>query len=334
MAASLRNFFITFILSLLLFAGLAYAYYGDLVSVLPLPGNGSNASEGDMSGETSDGSDGPHTSDTSSRPNTVDPGDEGDGLGAINGLIVTKNAKGEVFSAQFLRINSKNRRIITCDLSLKAELYNDLGAQVPLSDYLRLYEVDQKAMHAICALTGYAADFYLVVTPDTVKSMVANLEGVSLPLRQACCYPNPIYDGRTFEEDELLPQDYYLWIDAGTDLFSEDTLSEILGPYAAAYDKKNQYPEGDVQGQNPDAILQEVYSYLLKQLSGGNKALLKADTDRLARALSGGETNLTPMYLADKAELLFKYGEDNYSLVSVPYTSRDATLRSIKQEDR
>lgn len=330
MAASLRNFFITFILSLLLFGGLAYAYYGDLESVLPLPGNESNVSETDVSQETSD------TSETSSRPPVVDPGDNGDGLGAINGLIVTKNAKGDVLSAQFLRINSENRRVISCDLSLQAGLYNEVGALVPLSDYLRLYSIGQ-AKQTICALTGYAADFYLVVTPDAIKSMVSNLEGVSLPLRQACRYPNPIYDGITFEEGELLPQDYYLWIEAGTNLFSGDALSTVFGAYADAYEKQQNsdvYPVGAVMGQSPDAILSDVYTYLLKQLSGGNKAVLKADTDRLARALSGGETNLTPMYLADHAELLFKYGEGNYSLVDVPYTSRDATLKSIKQADR
>lgn len=330
MAASLRNFFITFILALLLFGGLAYAYYGDLAALLPTPDNGTT-----VSGDESDFSGGP---DTSSRPIVVESNNGGDGLGTINGLVVTKNTKGEVISAKFLRINSNNRRIITCDLSLQASLYNKVGALIPLSDYLRLYSVTQ-ATQSIRALTGYAADFYLVITPEIIDTMAGNLRDLSLQLRQTIRYPNPVYDGYTFAQDELLPEDYYLGIEAGTNLFSGDTLSVIFGPYAEAYEK--QYgsslapdPNKKVQGPNPDMLLEEIYAYLLQQLNGAYKQELKADTDRLARALSGGETNLTPMYLADHGELLFKYGEDNYRIVEVPYTTRDATLNAIKQEDR
>lgn len=325
MAASLRNFFITFILALLVFGGLAYSYYSDLEALLPTPENESSVSEEE-----------PDQSDTSSPLPIEVPDDGGDGLGAINGLIVTKNAKGEVLAAKFLRINSENRRIITCDLSLNASLYNRVGALVPLSDYLRLYPIGQ-ATETIRALTGHAADFYLVVTPDAIEPMVNNLGGVSLPLRQPIRYPNPIYDGVVFEEDELLPQDYYLEIEAGTDIFSGDTLSMILGPYSEAYNLQQNAtaaaPAVTVEGPSPDTILEDVYSHLLRQLSGSYKEVLKADTDRLARALSGAETNLTPTYLSNHAELLFKYGEANYRIVSIPY-SRDSTLSKIKQADQ
>lgn len=325
MAASLRNFFITFILALLLFSGVAYAYYGDLAALLPTPSTGPT-----VSGEES----GNHIPDTS-RPIVV-PEDGGDGLGAINGLIVTKNAKGEVFSAKFLRINSDNRRIITCDLSLQASLYNKVGALMPLSDYLRLYPVGQ-ATQAIGALTGYAADFYLVITPDSIKSMAENLGDLSLQLRQTIRYTNPIYEGYTFEDGELLPEDYYIGIEAGTNLFSGDTLSLIFGQYTDAYEKLHGSspavnPSLTVQGPDPDSLLKEIYAYLIKQLNGNDRAELQADTDRLARALSGGETNLTPTFLADHGKLLFKYGDEDYHTVAVPYTTRDATLNNIKQE--
>ena len=326
MAASLRNFFITFILALLLFGGLAYAYYDDLAALLPTPENGAT-----VSGEESDFSNG---TDTPSRPTIVVDDGQGDGLGAINGLIVTKNTKGKVTGAKFLRINSDKRRIITCDLSLQASLYNKVGALIPLSDYLRLYSAAQ-ATQTVRALTSFSADFYLVITPGLIDSMAANLGDLSLPLRQTIRYRNPIYDGYTFQEGDLLPEDYYIGIDAGTNLFSGDTLSTIFGPYAEAYEKRygtdlNQ----TVQGPDPDALLTEIYAYLIQQLNGTYRQELKSDTDRLARALSGGETNLTPTYLADHAELLFKYGDENYRVVDVPYTTRDATLNNIKQEDQ
>ena len=310
-----------------MFGGLAFSYYGDFVDLLPAPVN-------DTSSEGGSGD-----SDTSTPSSIVipSPDDGGDGLGAINGLIVTKSLKGEIFGAKFLRINSDNRRVITCDLSLSASLYNKVGVSVPLSDYLRLYPIGQ-ATQTIRALTGHAADFYLVVTPETVATMIENLEDVRLPLRQMIRFPNPIYNDYTFEDGDLLPQDYYIEIQAGTDILSGDTFSVITGSYAEAYEK--QYGPsatggtvGTVQGQAPDDILQEVYTYLLKQLSGGSKELLKTDPTRLSRALSGGETNLTPTFLSNHAELLYKYGESNYRMVPVPY-SWNSTLSDIKKADQ
>lgn len=319
MAASLRNFIITFILALLLFGGLAYSYYPDLEALLPFGGN-------EVSGETS----GSMSSETSTPNIVLPPDDPGDGLGAISGLIVMQDTEGKVTKAQFLRINSENRRIISCDLSLQATLYNQVGALVPLGDYLRLYPMIQSSQ-AIRALTGYPADFYLVFTPDSVKSMASNLEGATFPLRQQIRYPNPAYNGVTFEDGEPLPLDYYIEIIIGTELFSGDTFSTVFGPYAEAY--KNEALAGKVQGPAPDVLLAELYDYLIGLLNGRQKETMRGDLSRLANALSGGETNLTAAYLTEHAKLLFKYGETNYQRVNVPFTTRDATLHNIKQED-
>lgn len=319
MAASLRNFIITFILALLLFGGLAYSYYPDLEALLPF-------GEKEVSEETS----GSMSNDTSMPSFVLPPVEDGDGLGAISGLIVTQNADGKVTKAQFLRINSENLRIITCDLSLQATLYNQVGALVPLEDYLRLYPMIQSSQ-AIRALTGYPADFYLVFKPDSVRTLASNLEGATFPLRQQIRYPNPVYNGVKFEEGEPLPLDYYIEIIIGTDLFSGDTLSTVFGPYAEAY--HNEELAGKVQGPDPNALLAELYDYLIGLLNGRQNDAMRGDLNRLADALSGGDTNLTAAYLNEHAELLFKYGDTKYQRVNVPFTTRDSTLHNIKQED-
>ncbi len=326
MAASFRNFLITFLIASLLFGGLAYFYYDDLEAMIPHQDGGNTSSatsdpNSSVSGATSDVG-----SSTVSGGIFLPSGPDED-LGAVNGLVVKKGRDGKVLSARFLRINSATKKVVTCDLSLAAVLYNRVGSLVPLGDYLRIYSIEQAAQ-AVCSLTGFPADFYLVVTPDSVESLASNLGSVSLPLRQAIRYVNPIYGGKTFSDGELLPLDYYIEIPSGTNLFSEGTLSMIFGDYAKAYASG-----GDsVQGPSPDDVLQEVYTYLLGLLSGERKAELRADHEKLASALSGSETNIDSSFLAERGELLFRYGDEGYAEVVVPYTTRDKTLHSIKQE--
>ncbi len=319
-------------LASLLFGGLAFAYYDDLKGLLPL-----TVEEGtspDPSGsETSDiGGTSSGTSDVSGSTfsgGIVLPSGPDEDLGAINGLIVKKGRDGKVLSAEFLRINSATKKVVTCDLSLTAVLYNRVGSLVPLGDYLRIYSIEQAAQ-AVCSLTGFPADFYLVVTPDSIESLASNLGSVSLPLRQAIRYVNPIYSGKVFSDGELLPLDYYIEIASGTNLFSGDTLSQIFGDYAKAY----QAAQGsqNVQGPSPDDVLNDIYTYLLGLLSGDRKEELRADHEKLAAALSGAETNLDSSFLAEHGDLLFRYGDEGYAAVVIPYTTRDKTLHSIKQE--
>lgn len=326
MAASFRNFLITFLLASLLFGGLAYAYYDDLKGMLPVTDDG-GTSESDVS-ETSDVSVSTDIDSTVSGGIVLPSGPDED-LGAVNGLVVKKGRDGKVLSAKFLRINSATKKVVTCDLSLSAVLYNRVGSLVPLGDYLRIYSIEQAAQ-AVCSLTGFPADFYLVITPNSVESLASGLGSVSLPLRQAIRYVNPIYNGRVFSDGELLPLDYYIEIPSGTNLFSEGTLSQIFGDYAKAYASAG--GTESVQGPSPDDVLQEVYTYLLGLLSGDRKAELRADHEKLASALSGSETNIDTTFLAEHGELLFHYGDEGYVEVAVPYTTRDKTLHSIKQE--
>lgn len=322
---------ITFLLASLLFGGLAYAYYDDLKGMLPIPG----------STETSE-SDDPETSDVSGsasgNPDVGDPSGNGgielpsgpdEDLGAINGLVVKKGRDGKVLSAKFLRIDSATRKVVTCDLSLTASLYNRVSSLVPLGDYLRIYPIEQSAQ-AVCSLTGFPADFYLVITPDSIQSLASNLGDVSLQLRQAIRYVNPIYSGRDFSDGELLPLDYYIEIRSGTNLFADGTLEQIFGDYAKAYASAG--GSDSVQGPSPDDVLLEVYAYLLGLLGGDRRAEMQADREKLASALSGSETNMDSAFLAEHGDLLFRYGDEGYTEVVIPYTTRDKTLHSIKQE--
>lgn len=317
LASSLRNFFITFLIASLLFGGLAWFYYDDLEALLPQAG-------GELSADES--SDSAYSADTSSPGGVIDiPSDPGDGLGILNGLIVTKNANGEVLSAQFLRFNSDKRIIVSCKLSLDASLYNDVNVPVPLRDYLRMYPIITSAK-AICALTGYSADFYLELSPSSLSKMVADMQSPTYFLRQEVKYVNPIYENVPLDPAQPLPEDYYKEVQSGQIRLTEENLATILEHYSRC--------DGSDGHGNYNSLLTDLYQSLLGQLADGEKAVMEADPARLARVLSGGMTNMDADFMTEHASLLLKYNEDAYLKKEIPYTTRETVLRNIKSADR
>ncbi len=319
MLASFRNFFITFVLALALFGYLAYRYYGDLVALLP----GSEIeteSESEVSGETSD-----VVSDESSG-GTIDIIDKGDELGIVNGLIVTKAEDGEVLSARFIRINSEKRVVVTCSLSLGAVVYNEVSATVPLRDYLRIYPGEQAAA-VVCSLTGYAADFYLELTPDALDEMVTWMHNPHFVLLRDLQHVDPKYADAEFPDGNL-PSDYYKLIPSGNLMLTSDTIAKIREHYEVC--------DGTADGHEPyQMLLANLYDSLLNQLFTEQSEAMLADPARMATLLSGAETNLTVDFLQEKIELLMKYkADDNYETIEIPYTNRDDTIYKIKMADK
>lgn len=317
--ASFRNFFITFVLALALFGGLAYHYYGDLVALLP--GTETEESEGEVSGSVSD-----TVSDESSGGGTIDIVDKGDDLGFLNGLIVTKSEKGEVMSARFVRINSEKRIVVTCSLSLGAVVYNEVSATVPLRDYLRIYSGEQAAS-VVCSLTGYRADFYLELTPDALDEMVAWMVDPHFTMLRELQHVNPIYAETEFEPGTPLPTDYYKLVPGGNIALTEDTIANIREHYSVC--------EGEDGHESYEMLLAGLYDSLINQLFTEQRKTMLADPARLATVLSGAETNLDMAFLQEKAEIFMKYkGDERYTTVEIPYTSRDDTIYNIKMADK
>ncbi len=316
LASSLRNFFITFLIASLVFGGLAWFFYDDMEALLP-----------QADAETSD--EGPavvsRPAESSSGGDIVIPVDPGDGLGILNGLIVTKNANGEVLSAQFMRFNSDKRIIVSCKLSLDASLYNDVNVPVPLRDYLRIYPITTSAQ-AICALTGYSADFYLELSPSSLYNMVENMQSPSFFLRQEVKYVNPIYENATLDPALPLPEDYYKEVHSGQIQLTKDTLDTLFEHYGRC--------DGSDGHGNFNSLLNDLYQSLLSQLADGERSVMESDPARFAGALSGGMTNMDTDFMNAHASLLLKYNEEAYVKKDVPYTSRDAVLRNIKSADR
>ena len=311
MAASLRNFFITFVLALVLFVGLAWYYYGDLMALLPQDAEeGTESVQGTMSGETSQGT-------------IYLPDVDSDNLGILHGLVVRKNTKGEVMSATFLRLNSDRKAVLACELPLTMTLYNDVGSLVPLRDYLRIYD-EERCSIAVASLVGYHADFYLEYSPDSLEAMVENMVDPHYNIDKEIKYVNPVYADQTFEPDTPYPADYWLYVEAGANTLSTEKLAAIRQHYSTC--------DGSDGHGTFDALASSVLTELFRQLRTEQKTVMLADARRFAGVFAGMKTNMDQAFLEEWGELLMKY--PSYQMVPIEYTTRDATLKAFKEADQ
>ena len=314
MAVSLRNFVLTFVLALALFGWLGIEYYDELLALLP--------KEAEEVSQESSGDD--TVSEEQSGPGTILlPGEDGDGLGSLNGLVVSKNDKGEVTEALFLRLNSDRKAVLSCELPLTAVLYNDVGALVPLRDFLRLYDRQTSSM-AIAALVGYSADFYLELTPSALDALVENMSQPHFLIPQEINYVNPVYQGVTDFPGGRVPADYWRHVDAGNITMTADILAILREHYGLC--------DGSDGHGSYSALADSMLDSFMTQLVTEQKTVMLSDPNRYAAALSGTNTNMDAAFLAKWGELLMKY--PSYKSVEITYTTRDATLKAFKEADQ
>ena len=313
-AVSLRNFFLTFVLALCLFGWLGFEYYDELKALLPTEQQevSQEVSENESSGEEQSG------------PGSIIlPGGEGDDLGCLSGLVVTKNEKGEVTKAEFIRLNSNRKAVLACDLPLSANLYNDVGALVPLRDFLRIYDGERSAV-AIAALVGYHADFYVELTAGALDALVANMQQPHFLIPQEINYVNPIYAGVTEFPGGTVPSDYWKHVDAGNITITEEVLAILREHYGLC--------DGSDGHGSYAALASSMLNSFLDQLFTEQKAAMLADPARFAAAVSGMNTNMDTAFMEQWGELLMKYG--SYRKVEITYTTRDATLKAFKDAEQ
>ena len=312
-AVSLRNFFLTFVLALALFGWLGIEYYDELEALLP-------TGDGEVSEESSREE---SSTEEQSGPGSILLPGGGDDLGKLNGLVVTKNEKGEVTKAEFVRLNSDRRIVLSCELPLSATLYNEVGVMVPLRDFLRIYDKEVSSV-AIASLTGFHGDFYLELSVDALDALVAHMEAPHFMIPQEISYVNPAYAGVTEFPGGKVPADYWKHVDAGNITMTEDILAILREHYSLC--------DGSDGHGSYAALANSMLNSFVEQLRTEQKDLLLSDPQRFAAALSGMNTNMDGAFLEQWGELLSKF--ESYKKVEITYTTRDATLKAFKEADQ
>lgn len=318
MKSSFLHFLITFVIAFAVFGILAYTYYDSLASQIP-SGNTEESEPAESGAETS-------KQDNSSGI-LIDIPDESDvteeKLGAVNGLIIAKNQDGFVIGARFIRINADKRMVVSCDFPTSVSLYNSVGVLIPISDYFSMIP-GEEAGKAICALTGYRADFYLELTPDSLCSMLPQMDKCTFTMDRVIDYVNPKYENYVPLSEIDYPEDYYRHLDAG-----EVELNELAVETLLEYYRLQTAAGKSIEISN---LLINMYESAIRAIVIDQKEIFRSNAKGLMSVLKEVDTNISEEFLKEHAEKLFHYGD--YYLNEISYTSYDVTLPKIKDADR
>ena len=314
MISSMRNFFITFIIALIVFGVLAYVFYPKLEALLPTAEQEEESEPtGDFSGTESE------QSITSGTIDISEPG--GRVRGSVGGLLIYKNDADEVVGVRYLRYNLDSEQVAVCEIPVTTTLYNDVGALVPISDMFGMVSGEQ-ASEMIVALTGCDADFFITLSPDSLADMIAGMSAPYFNLKTEIDYKNPKYEDYDPPAGTALPADYYRHVDAGRVGLSKETLDIILEYYRL---------NASDGGQKMNSMLLTMYSMLMNQLVNEQRTMLSADYARTIGLFRHAETNLNEEFLGDYGEDLFRFVE--LERKDIAYSSR-TTIKEFKDFDR
>lgn len=317
MISSLRNFFITFVIALLVFGGLAYYFYPKLVAMLP-------TAEQEESDETSEGVSEASGGETSSTSGVVidvsEPEERQKGL--LGGLLIFKDDENEVLGVEYVRYDLDREKVAVCEIPVSTVLYNEVGASVPLSDLFGMVN-GSKAAEMAFALTGCNTDFYIVLTPASLDNLISGMNAPYYSLKAEIDYKNPKYEDYEPPIGGAYPSDYFRHVDAGRVGLNSENLAIIL-EYYRLYGGQN-------GRETMKQMLSGLYKTLVSQLVNEQKTALSADPAKAAKIVKSAETNLNEAFFTDHGADLFRFSE--FERTDIPYSSR-TTIKAFKDFER
>lgn len=318
MISSLRNFFITFVIALLVFGGLAYYFYPKLVAMLP------TAEQEEESGEQSEGisevSGGEQSTTSGVVIDVSEPEERQKGL--LGGLLIFRDDDNEVVGVEYVRYDLDREKVAVCDIPVSTVLYNEVGASVPLSDLFGMVS-GSKASEMAFALTGCNSDFFVVLTPDSLGTLIAGMNAPYYSLKAEIDYKNPKYEDYEPPVGSAYPADYFRHVDAGRVGLNSENLAIIL-EYYRLYGGQN-------GRETMKQMLSGLYKTLVSQIVNEQKAALSSDPGKLARLLKKADNNLTDAFLAEHGADLLRFSE--FERKDIPYSSR-TTIKAFKDFER
>ncbi|MBO4453322.1 MAG: hypothetical protein J5793_05250 [Clostridia bacterium] len=300
MSSAFKNFFITFVICLLVFGFLAFKFGRPAIAdALNFEGviDSKNDSEADVS-DTSDTSKVPDTSSAvSSNDDDYDP--EGDIFTAV---IAAVDDEGHALGCVFIDSTAKTRRYIKCSVPVSETVSNEIGEPIPLSD-LFVIASNESVCKAFQSITGLKTDYCVRVDKNALVALVSLMPSAYYDVTENISLMNPAYEGVTFPEGETYPDDYYVnvalsgeRVKLGEKLFGKTKLEWII-----EYDSAKQLFISR-------ALLDQVLS-----LDSGMKS-----SKKLNDFLASTSTNLNNTALSKNLELIFSF--DSFRSYEIKYS--------------
>ncbi|MGI6715907.1 MAG: hypothetical protein ACOX3X_01760 [Eubacteriales bacterium] len=309
MSAAFRNFMLTLVIMLGIFAYAAMRILPDVEGLLFFDDESSQ----ETSNNTPDTSD---NSDVSGSENSGDPIVEE--YETFSCIFVSKNKSGHICSVVYVEVIEETKKYITCRIPV--DIYLDDNG-VPKLLYELLGKNDPSYMlKKISPLIGKDVDYYIIFDGDTYKTVAKMSEKagkpISVDLTYEVKYVDPVFLD-IITPGEPIPEEYYITLPVGKAALTETNAAEIF----------NSLREGDVISYT---FQESMGLSVLRQLvSIGNIA---TNIDSLTTFFNSTKTNVPVSSLQRYGTLLFAYSD--YTNIHITYpTMNDYESPDMKIAD-
>lgn len=318
MSSSFRNFFISFILCLLVFGYIGYNYlWPEISAAVDFTGTPSADTSGDSRpNETSNG--------------TVSGGDDvsspvhKDGA-EVTYLFMGEAADGNIAAFILVRVDEGAETFTYCSVPASASLTNEVGVSVPISVYFADLDTNSVLARA-SAMMGFPIDYYMRVDVGFLNTLIATVRNPHFELTRAVNCINPKYDGMEFDtsdsssdtSEDRIPEDYYLSYSAGNVNLTEESLNALTNFSVSL-------------GNTADLVITtDIYNALFVQYLTGSATKRNTSVAR-SLAAKAKQTNLTDDAIDRYSGIFFTY--DEYKMTKVNYSSWNATVDAFRNAD-
>ena len=297
MSSGFKNFFITFVICLLVFGFVGFNYvYPALSEILNVekviePGK---TSSGDVSGDTSDVS-----GEESSRPQTDNNYNENGKIFTL--AVACVDSRGRAVAAAFVDSNEKSGQFILCSVPVTVRVVNEAGISVPLSDMM-VSMSDASMCSAFSALTGIPVDYCLRLTRADLAQLGKIVPGTYVKISEDISFMDPKYEDFEPEAGEPYPDDYFVTISSkGGKVYLNEKINgrtnlEWLLDYNPSGDEDTEY----------NAYYAMIAKALIRQFFEQEGAL--KNTGTLTSVIRGKQTNLTANDISTNLDIIFGGG--------------------------
>ncbi len=325
MASAFKNFFITFVICLLVFGFLGFTYGKTLLNSFRMidideqPDSSEDTSQTESEDTSSDVSQ-PEVSKPEEPSNIVNP--DGDIFTAIVMLVDNTNRPIEMV---FIDANAQTEKFIYCPIPVKTKVTNAIGVSMSADDLFSTLS-DKEVLQCVSAMTGIETDYCLRFNRESLITVAEQIPGASVELNESITFVNPKYEEYVPEPNTPFPDDYEIFI---SNLDGRVLLNERLNDKSKIQWLLEYAPEG-VELDDYNTIYSAIGKALIRQFfekEGSTKS-----SAVLSKIIKSCQTNLTVDKAGSHMNSIFSY--DDFDKREIPYpASRESAVKTLRAAD-
>ncbi len=315
MSSSFRNFFISFILCLLIFGYIGYSYLWPAISNAVNFTDDPDTSdvESELSGDTAS------VGDVSGTGTVTPPHADGT---EVTYMFMGEAADDSIGALLLVRVDEGAKTFTYCSVPASAGVINEVGVSVPISVYFADASIETARSRA-SAMMGFNIDYYMRVDSSFLNTLIATVRNPHFELSRSITCRNPKYEEIDVENgdtssDVSVPDDYYIEFDAGNVNLNSQNL-DVLLQFSVEFDNLSDL-----------AITTDIYNALFVQYMTGSATKRNASVANSLIA-KAKQTNITSESVESYNNIFFTY--DEYKLTKISYTSWSSTVDAFRNAD-